>query len=85
MTDDFKNYPKSVAELRADNGNLDPLTPRDLLVSLLRDIDDGKLETSNLVIAYMDKDTNFLFSESTTARSMAIALYTMGAHRVLHA
>lgn len=84
MTDNFKDYPKSVSELRADNGNLDPLTPRDILVSLLRAIDNGELETSSLVIAYLDKETYYHFRESTTAQSIAIALYTMGLHRVLH-
>lgn len=51
--DSFANAPVSLAETRAmreDNARL--WTPRDALVSLLRDIDAGKVDPYAIVIAY---------------------------------
>jgi len=56
MTDDFSNAPESIAEIRADravNGAL--WTPRDALISLLRDIDRGEIKPDALVICIREQ------------------------------
>lgn len=51
MTDSFVNHPVSITEARAERGSDGSLwTPRDALISILRDIDEGRLEPSDLVI-----------------------------------
>lgn len=64
MNDDFKNNPKSINELKVNKENNGALwKPRDALISLLREIDNG-LEIDNLIIGYSidNKDNNHTFS-----------------------
>ncbi len=59
MTDDFSNYPKSLSELKSDKTALAAdNTPRDLLIKVLRDIDAGNINPSDLVIAFSDLDAD---------------------------
>lgn len=56
MTDSFKDAPVSLAEKRADKAaNASLWTPRDALISLLREIDGG-LNVEMCVISYRVKD-----------------------------
>ena len=49
--DDFSNAPQSITEIRADKAENGALwTPRDALVSLLREIDRGDCKPDALVI-----------------------------------
>lgn len=51
--DDFSKTPKTITELRAskkDDGT--QATPRDALVSLLRDIDEGKTDLATVYICF---------------------------------
>lgn len=53
MPDDFKDHPQSIAEIKAQravDGGL--WSPRDALIAVLRDIDDGKVDPSCIFIAY---------------------------------
>jgi len=49
----FAGQPQTIGELRAErSSSAADWSPRDVLVSMLRDIDSGKLKVSDLVIAY---------------------------------
>lgn len=48
----FTNYPKTLTEIRAEKAGRAIGTPRDALISLLRDIDEGIIEPSSLVIVF---------------------------------
>ena len=52
MTDDFSNYPESLNEVRANaDESAEEWTPRDVLVSILRDIDSG-MAVDKLIVVY---------------------------------
>lgn len=55
--DDYANAPKSITELRSNrehNGRL--WTPRDALIAVLRDIDEGKIKVKNVAICLTVED-----------------------------
>lgn len=55
--DNFSNHPPSLNEIRADKTqDATNWTPRDALISALRDIDSGKIDPDSLVIIYNTKD-----------------------------
>lgn len=79
--DTFANAPQSITELRAGkehNGSL--WTPRDALVSLLREIDNG-LEVEMMIIGYRYKiDTDgsgYSYTQSTPNVLTAIGLWEL--------
>jgi len=52
MVDDFKDYPKSIGEVRSEGTrNSEDWTPRECLISVLRAIDDGE-KIDALVVCY---------------------------------
>lgn len=56
MTDDngdFKNHPVSISEIKSSKAEKGSYwTPRDCLISVLRDIDDGNLNPDAIVISW---------------------------------
>lgn len=53
MTDDFSKHPPTIGELRSDRERSPASwTPRDLLISLLRDIDAGTIEPEAMVVTW---------------------------------
>lgn len=59
MTENFADAPKSLNEARADKEQNAALwTPRDALVSLLREIDNGKVNPEKIVICYTELHSN---------------------------
>lgn len=57
MSDDFKNYPKSVTEIKSDKSNkASDWKPRDVLIDMLRMIDSGEISPSVLIVCYRDED-----------------------------
>jgi hypothetical protein len=59
MSDDFKEYPKSVTEIKSDKSNkASDWKPRDALIDMLRMIDSGEITPSVLIVCYRDKDGN---------------------------
>lgn len=57
MNDDFKDHPKSIAEIKANKEhNGSTWTPRDALISLLREIDSGETKVTMLIIGYSYED-----------------------------
>ena len=57
----FADYPLSTTEIRADRGEQRP-TPRDMLISALRDLDSGKIKPSQLFIGYEQEHEDDLVS-----------------------
>lgn len=55
--EDFSKYPKSVGEARSEaSERASDWTPREALISMLRDIDSGKVKTDALVICFRRPD-----------------------------
>lgn len=51
-TDDFSNYPRSIAEVRSDKTtDAADWSVRDALISTLRDIDNGTIKPLSIVMA----------------------------------
>jgi len=56
VIEDFKGHPQSIAEIKADReGDGSLWTPRDALISLLREIDEGR-NVSHMVICFDVED-----------------------------
>jgi hypothetical protein len=65
---EFANAPQTITELRADREcDGSKWTPRDALISVLRDIDSGKAKVDTVFIAYREMDGDKCFSRFTTA------------------
>jgi hypothetical protein len=81
---DFKNYPTSISEAVALKNNDNRLwSPRDILVRMLRFIDDGDLNPDALVICYTipDEEDNCSYAEtgfsmSGVGKTVAIGVLT---------
>lgn len=74
---DYSGYPKSIKELTATCGS--EWTPRDVLISILRDIDEGKIELTGLVCTYIykteDDDVEYIgYRHSNQNRTTAVGL-----------
>lgn len=60
MSEDFSSHPPTMGELRAEKtGVARSWSPRDVLISLLRDIDSGAIEVQSLVIVGETPDSYF--------------------------
>lgn len=56
MSDNFANYPVSTSEVRANREEDCRLwSPRDALISILRDIDEGKVAPDALICIYRER------------------------------
>lgn len=80
MTEDFKDYPKSITELRSDKTqDGGDWTARDAIISVLRDIDSGDIETPKFAIVILgslddDDATHTLFYNATPNRYILLGL-----------
>ena len=53
LLENYSNAPLSIAEIRATKErSAEPWTPRDALISILRDIDSGRLDPVSIVIVF---------------------------------
>jgi hypothetical protein len=61
ITDSYANYPRSVNELRSHrSGNAADWSPREMLISLLRDMDSGRIKPESMVVAFRERlDTGY--------------------------
>jgi hypothetical protein len=75
---DFSNHPPSIGEIKSARGNDGSLwTPREVLVKMLREIDDGKVAPDVLVIAWSDIEAGKRrghFSQSTPDPLLSMGL-----------
>lgn len=76
--DDFTNHPLSIGETRADRNRDGSLwSPREVLVTMLRDIDSGKIQPDVLVVAWgeiMDGKRRGHFYQSTPDGLLSLGL-----------
>ena len=64
MTDSYKDYPRSITELKGEKDHDSRTwTPRDALINTLRDLDSGELEADHIMILYGRKSQNSGFSQ----------------------
>lgn len=55
MSEDFKDYPKSITEIKSDRSNkASDWTPRDALIDVLRMIDSGEVKPTSLIVCYRE-------------------------------
>lgn len=55
----YAQFPQTVGELRTDRDeDCSVWTPRDALISLLREIDEGTADISDLIVVYRQRVTN---------------------------
>ena len=56
MSDNFKGFPRTIGELRSDKSdNGRDWTPRDALISLLREIDSGETKATAIFICGVEQ------------------------------
>lgn len=84
----FTNYPVSIAEARADReDDCRSWTPRDALISLLRDLDSGKTRADALMCVYRERlpdgNTRTHFVNATPDIHTALGLLTAGHFKLL--
>ena len=80
----FADYPKSLSEIAADKADdCRKWTPRDLLISLLRQIDAGEIEPSSMLVCYEamneDDEGDQFIALSGMRRTHAIGMLTTAA------
>lgn len=76
MTDDFTNHPKSLTEIKADRtDSACDNTPRDVLIAMLRSIDNGEIKPTALVVAYIEPDAegDFIFKSMQASPNSVIS------------
>lgn len=83
----FADHPESVGELRS-NRDCDAAKwkPRDVLVSLLRDIDSGKADIDALIVCYrqhVDEKARGRFLQSTPDGLVTLGLLSATAHQIM--
>ena len=88
MVEEPNNYadaPKSVGEARArKERDASKWTPRDALVSLLRDIDNGMVIDGLVMFYHRPEDNETFFSAATKTKREALGLVELGKHYMLN-
>lgn len=83
---DFSARPKSITEIKSDKSSRgSDWTPRDLLISVLRDIDGGVLKPDVIVLAYRETNpedpgahhTGFFQASPDVFTAMGVLLRTL--------
>lgn len=75
----FAEHPKSVAEIRSDKSNkTQDWTPRDLLISILRDIDAGKIKPTEMAVVWSEAHYDAAGKPAETENSECGAIRAAG-------
>lgn len=84
MNDNFSEAPPSIGEIRAaKEEDCSKWTPRDALVSVLRDIDSGKVNCKALVVCYTietEKGSNTVYAASSPDAITALGMLSRVTH-----
>lgn len=84
--DSFVNYPQSINEVRSmRSGNAADWAPRDVLIQLLRDIDEGTITPDALIVCFREKverSYRTLFSASCPDSGVMVALLEQTKFRI---
>jgi hypothetical protein len=63
---DFSGHPKTISEIRSEKSSKgSDWTPRDVLISMLRDIDAGTLKPDALIVCYRHSGNKTSFRQAT--------------------
>ena len=90
VLENFADHPPTVGEMRSEkNQSMRDWQPRDVLISILRDIDSGKLPIDMIVVSWRapakdapgEFDTNY--SVAGADPNAAIGMLTRTIHRML--
>jgi hypothetical protein len=81
MTEDFSQYPVSLAERRGVGAH--EWTPRDVLISMLRRLDSGEITTEALIIIYEDAEGGSCYSVSSPGSVRTVGMMECAKHAVL--
>jgi hypothetical protein len=82
---DFKDAPVSVGEIRGKD-DCSKVTPRELLIQMLREIDKGTFKPDGMLICYFykqDEGTVNSFRRSKTTIMEAVAMIEIAKHDLL--
>ena len=86
VMDDFSNAPLSITEIRSDKSDsAADWTPRDALVSLLREIDKGDVSPDAIVICFRqpgEREGSSHFRMSASDPLIGLGLITRVAHLI---
>jgi len=81
----FANAPVSLNEIRAERSeNSADWTPRDMLIALLRDIDNGTRNVTDAVVTFStDNGEGYSFFNATKDKAVAVFLLERAKHRMM--
>lgn len=84
--DDYSDAPTSITELRAaKEHDASQWTPRDMLISLLREIDSGECNISEIVCIYVDEEDRIMTAQAVKHVMKAFGMIEMGKLIILSA
>lgn len=82
--DNYKDYPISVSEQRAaDEHDAALWTPRDLLLSMLRDIDNGTKAPTDIVLCYAEGENEGGYMRAGKSPNLHISHIEIAKHRII--
>lgn len=89
--DDFSQHPKSITEIKSDQS--DPniagsiWKPRDALIDVLRNMDQGNIKTDALIVIWLEKDENgaerVIFRQASTGLTQTLGVIEMAKYVLL--
>jgi hypothetical protein len=87
-TDDnmsFANAPQSITEIKSDRTNdATVATPRDILIGVLRDIDNGRINPTALIVCVKAGDMQYKFSCASPSIQTTVYMLERTKHRILN-
>ena len=87
-TDDnmsFANAPQSITEIKSDRTNdATVATPRDILIGMLRDIDNGRINPTALIVCVKAGDMQYKFSCASPSIQTTVYMLERTKHRILN-
>lgn len=82
--DSYKDYPVTVGEQRAANNNeLRDWSPRDLLICMLRDIDSGLRNPTDVVLCYAEGEAEGGYMRAGQNPETHISHLEIAKHRII--
>jgi hypothetical protein len=88
MSDNFAAHPPSLGEVKANRAcDASKWTPRDMLVSLLREIDSGRLKVDAMIVCYRYEggDSECSYKQSTEDSLVTLGLLSATAAKIIAA
>ena len=81
----FANAPQSITEIKSDRTNDATIaTPRDILIGMLRDIDNGRINPTALIVCVKAGDMQYKFSCASPSIQTTVYMLERTKHRILN-